>query len=331
MRVALLSLASAVAASPMANYLSTMESRAATLDDNSMNNFRFYAQHAAAAYCNAVGPSPGAAVTCGDECDDVMRNGATILGTFQGSNTGIASYVAVDKVRREIVFATRGSNNIRNFVTDVLFLRRDCDFAAGCQVHSGFADAWGEIAVAATAAIKEGLQAHPGYRLVVTGHSLGGAVAALGGAYLRRAGFAADVYTFGAPRVGNDVFSTFSGAQPGGGLFRMTHTDDPVPRLPPMIFGYRHGGTEYWLSNGGALQNTYQATDVKICPGIASIECNAGTFGFDILAHLHYLTDTSDCAPLGIRWKREDGPSDEELKQRLTKWSQQDQALVSGK
>jgi hypothetical protein len=36
---------------------------------------------------------------------------------------------------------------------------------------------------------------------------------------------------------------------------------------------------------------------------------------------------TSGCSPLTIRWKRDD-PSDEELKQRLNEWSQQDQQLV---
>ncbi|OAA56394.1 lipase precursor [Cordyceps fumosorosea ARSEF 2679] len=331
MRVALLSLATAVAASPMADYLSSMEPRAAAMNDGMMNNFRFYAQHAAAAYCNAVGPSPGDSVACGGECDDVMRNGATIIDTFSGRKTGIAGYVSVDDTRREVVFSTRGSNNIRNFITDVLFLKRDCDFAPGCKMHIGFSDSWNEISAAATSAIKEGLAANPGYKLVVTGHSLGGAVAALGGAYLRRAGIPADVYTFGAPRVGNDAFANFANAQAGGLLLRMTHTDDPVPRLPPMIFGYRHGGAEYWLSNGGAMQNRYQTADVKVCTGIASVACNAGTFGFDILAHLHYLTDTADCAPVGIRWKRDDDePSDDELKKRLTNWSEQDQALVNG-
>ncbi|KAJ3499187.1 hypothetical protein NLG97_g543 [Lecanicillium saksenae] len=327
MRFSILSLATAVAASPMANYISSLESRAA-VDTNLMNNFKFYAQHAAAGYCNAEGPSPGDKVHCGGECDDVMRNGATIIDTFQGSKTGIAGYVSVDDKRREIVFSTRGSHNIRNFITDILFLKRDCDFTSGCKMHSGFSDSWNEIADAATSAIKEGLQANPTYKLVITGHSLGGAVASLGGAYLRRAGFKSDIYTFGAPRVGNDVFANFANSQ-AGGFFRMTHIDDPVPRLPPMIFSYRHSGPEYWLSNGGPMQDKYQPSDVKVCQGIAPVACNAGTLGFDILAHLHYLTDTSDCAPIAIKWKRDD-PSDDELKKRLTDWSQQDQAMVNG-
>lgn len=299
------------------------------VDTNLMNNFKFYAQHAAAAYCNAEGPAPGDSVSCGGECDAVMSDGATIVDNFQGSSTGIAGYVSVDDTRREIVFSTRGSHNIRNFITDVLFAKRDCsEFTSGCKMHKGFSDSWNEIKDAATSAIKEAQSANPGYKLVITGHSLGGAVAALGGAYLRKAGIACDIYTFGAPRVGNDVFANFADGQ-SGGLFRMTHIDDPVPRLPPMIFSYRHSGPEYWLSNGGAMQDKYQPSDVKVCPGIAPIGCNAGTFGFDILAHLHYLTDTSDCAPVAIKWKRGESPSDDELKVRFTDWSKKDQALVS--
>lgn len=299
------------------------------MNNQVMDSFKFYAQHAAAAYCNAEGTAPGDRISCGGECDDVMRNGATIIDSFMGSQTGIAGYVSVDDARREIVFSARGSHNVRNFIADILFKKRDCDFTSGCKIHTGFADSWNEIANAATSAIKEGLQANPGYKVVITGHSLGGAVASLAGANLRRAGMKMDIYTFGAPRAGNDAFANFANSQPGG-LFRMTHIDDPVPRLPPMIFGYRHSGSEYWLSNGGAMQNRYQVSDVKVCPGIANTHCNAGTFGFDILAHLHYLGDTSDCAPFFIKWKRDDGNNDEELKKRLTDWSHQDQAMVAG-
>ncbi|KAM3438343.1 hypothetical protein NHJ13734_004216 [Beauveria thailandica] len=327
MRVALFSLVAAAAASPIANDGTLLESR--SIDNNFMNNFKFYAQHAAAAYCNAEGRSPGNAISCaGGECNDVMRNSATIINTFQGANTGIAGYVSVDRTRREIVFAARGSNNLRNFITNLVFTQRDCDFAPGCKVHDGFASAWDEISGAATAAIRSGLQANPGYRLVITGHSLGGAIGTLAGAYLRRSGYQASIYTFGAPRIGNEVFANFASRQRGG-LYRMTHIDDPVPRLPPMIFGYRHGGTEYWLSNGEAEQINYQGTDVKVCPGIDSVGCNAGTVGFDLPAHLHYLTKTAGCAPPATKWKRDPEPSDEELEERFTKWSKQDQELVN--
>ncbi|XWW93385.1 hypothetical protein V2A60_001318 [Cordyceps javanica] len=328
MRVALISLAAAVAASPMGNNLTLLESR--SVDSNLMNDFRFYAQHAAAAYCNSEGPLPGSFVTCGGgECNEVMRNRVTVIRTLQGSGTGIAGYVSVDKTRQEVVFSARGSHNVRNFITDLSFTQRDCNFAPGCKVHSGFADSWDEISAAATSAIAEGLRANPNYKLVITGHSLGGAVATLAGAYLRRSGFRAAIYTFGTPRVGNDVFANFSNRQRGG-LFRITHIDDPVPRLPPMIFSYRHSGTEYWLSNGEASQTEYRPADVKVCRGIDTVACNAGTVGFNLPAHLFYLGGISDCTTLAIDWRRDANPSDRELEARLTKWSQQDQELVNG-
>lgn len=54
------------------------------------------------------------------------------------------------------------------------------------------------------------LQAHPGCRLYITGHSLGGAVATLAAARLADMGVAPEqlkVITFGAPAVGNEAFA----------------------------------------------------------------------------------------------------------------------------
>ncbi|KAK3185719.1 hypothetical protein K4F52_005584 [Lecanicillium sp. MT-2017a] len=324
--VAILSVAALVVGSPLSPYADALDKRQG-VGTTDFGNFKFYSQHAAAAYCNSEDTRPGDSVACSGECDDVQRNGASIIDIFSGSRTGIAGYASVDDARREIVVSIRGSNNIRNFITDIIFKMKDCSLTRGCKVHTGFADAWDEIAHTATSAIHEGLTANPSYKVVITGHSLGGAVAHLGAAYLRQAGYACDVYTYGSPRVGNDKFANFATSQPGK-MFRVTHEADPVPRLPPIIFGYRHTSPEYWLTSRGSSSIDYLPGDIRICNGIANILCNAGTFGLDIIAHLHYMGDTTGCAPFPLRWKRDD-PSDEELKQRLNDWSQQDQDLVN--
>lgn len=199
---------------------------------------------------------------------------------------------------------------------------------AGCKVHTGFAAAWEEIRANTYSAIKEGLQANPNYRVIITGHSLGGAVAILGGAYLRRDGYKVDVFSFGAPRVGNDAFANFASGQKGNSV-RITHTVDPVPRLPPIIFGFRHTTPEIWLSAGSSSNTNFKLNELKVCPGIANTKCNAGTFGLDIIAHLHYMSETSACAPFPLKWKRDEGPSNEELERRLNDWSKQDQDYKS--
>lgn len=245
-----------------------------------------------------------------------------------GGWTGIGGYVAVDHARREIVLSIRGSNNIRNFVTDIIFAFQNCDLVDKCRVHSGFAASWDEIANDATRAMKTARDANPDYKFIVTGHSLGGAVATLAAAYLRRSGFVADAYTFGAPRVGNDHFANFMTSLPGG-QWRVTHRDDPVPRLPPIFLGYRHVSPEHWLANGQPSQTDYPIRDIEVCPGIANTACNAGTFGFNIISHLFYLINTAACAPFPLNWKRDEQDiSNQELEQRLNEWSQKDQDFV---
>lgn len=148
-------------------------------------------------------------------------------------------------------------------------------------------------------AVKSGVaaakKANPSYPVVATGHSLGGAVATLAAAYLRAAGTPVDLYTYGSPRVGNDAFANFVSGQAGLET-RVTHLDDPVPRLPPLLFSYRHTSPEYWLSDGGATTTAYSVSDVKVCAGSANTDCNAGTGGLDIVAHLYYLGPISGCS-----------------------------------
>ena len=197
-----------------------------------------------------------------------------------------------------------------------------------CKIHTGFAKGWQEVADAATRGVNAALDANKGYKVAITGHSLGGAIATLAGAYLRRTGLDADVYTYGSPRVGNDRFAEYMTGQPGT-QWRVTHRDDPVPRLPPIITGYRHISPEYWLSGGSSTQTEYALNDIKTCDGIANVRCNAGTFGFNVVSHLFYLGRTAGCAPFPIKWKRDEQDiSNEELEQRLNDWSQKDQDFV---
>ena len=67
-------------------------------------------------------------------------------------------------------------------------------------------------------------------RLLLTGHSLGGAVATIVGQRLIDFGFAPDrlqVITFGAPAVGNTPFAQMYGDRLD--LIRVTNSEDPVP------------------------------------------------------------------------------------------------------
>ncbi|KAM4066472.1 lipase (class 3) domain-containing protein [Hirsutella rhossiliensis] len=304
------------------NQAGNVERRALALQQD-LVNLNYYSQHAAAAYCNAE-KTPRQFIQCNGACPAVESSRATVFASFTGTLTGVAGYVAVDRYRREIVLSIRGTHSIRNFITDLVFTWEDCVYSSGCKVHSGFANAWSDISNAAGNAVAAASRSNPGFRIIATGHSLGGAVATIATAHLERRGFVVDCYTYGSPRVGNEQFVGFMGRQRGR-HWRVTHLDDPVPRLPPMSMGYRHVSPEYWLANGGAEQDSYGLEDVLMCYGSVNANCNGNTLGFNLGSHLHYFRQIAACAPASFQWRRSnDQVSAEELEQRLTAWSQMD-------
>ncbi|ROW06221.1 hypothetical protein VMCG_04595 [Cytospora schulzeri] len=304
---------------------------------------QYYVQYAASAYCNGE-DTVGALVTCEDGCPDVMANGATVVGTVPNTTAlNLEGYVAVDTVREEIVVAFRGSSSVRNWMADLDFILVPCDYTEGCWIHDGFKDSWDEVSEYAFDLVKEAYASYPDYTLVVTGHSLGAAVGTLAAVELRNLGYACDLYTYGSPRVGNLAFVEFVTSQ-AGAEYRVTHYDDPVPRLPPIwLFGYFHTSPEFWLASGPDTNVDYSISGIDTCLGYANTSCNAGTDGFDSTAHTYYFQymgcDSQDDST-EISFKKrddfEDGRllqardncSDAELEQRLNMYTSQDVAYV---
>ena len=67
------------------------------------------------------------------------------------------------------------------------------------KVHLGFLDAYNAVALDVLRIVQDQLVAHPSYRIIITGHSLGGAVAALGAISIKSAlpGVPLKLFTFG--------------------------------------------------------------------------------------------------------------------------------------
>ncbi|XP_039803524.1 triacylglycerol lipase OBL1-like [Panicum virgatum] len=100
--------------------------------------------------------------------------------------------------------------------------------------------------------VKEQLGKHPSATLVVTGHSLGGALAGIFPALLALHGEQdvldrlLAVVTYGQPRVGDRVFSDFLRARLRVEMLRVVYRYDVVPRVPfdaPPVAAFAHGGT----------------------------------------------------------------------------------------
>lgn len=107
-------------------------------------------------------------------------------------------------------------------------------------VHAGFAKAcdqvWSSVQQTLDIWVEEYDMAD---KVIFTGHSLGGAIAVVCAA---RSKYVADVYTYGQPRVGNKKYTKNVKSR----IYRFTHENDLVPRVPPGPF-YLHQGQEYHL------------------------------------------------------------------------------------
>ncbi|KAJ5649215.1 Lipase class 3 [Penicillium longicatenatum] len=257
------------------------------VDTTTYDNLYLFAQYSAAAYCsnNVDTTSTGDSITCSaDNCPQVQSATTKTLYEFDESNDygDTAGFLVVDETNDLIVLSFRGSTDISNWVANLDFVfNDDSGLCTGCDVHSGFWKAWETVADDVTAKIDSAQSTYPGYQLVVTGHSLGGALAALAGTALRNAGYTLDLYTYGQPRVGNDALAEYMTSQ--GSLWRTTHTDDIVPRIPPELFGYAHASPEYWITSADDV--TVTDADIEEVVGVNSNDGNAGESDESISAH----------------------------------------------
>lgn len=143
---------------------------------------------------------------------------------------------------------------------------------------------------------------NPGYATIITGHSLGGALATLAFTDFRANNIPLKTtYTLGAPRIGNPAYADFndklSGASDApsqiGDLVRITHGIDGVPGLPSQAMGFQHPRTEiYEVDVSPGVQS---AGTTYRCFGQEAGDCNRATqVGFINQDHLVYTNVPMD-------------------------------------
>lgn len=160
-----------------------------------------------------------------------------------------------------------------------------------CTVHAGFLTSWRNTRDIILSHLRDAREKHPEYQLVLVGHSLGGAVAALAGLELKLRGWNPTVTTFGEPRIGNTGLAKFIDAvfnldgDKGSvsssrtssrnlSFRRVTHVGDPIPLLPLEEWGYRMHAGEIFITK---QQLSPTLEDVQFCDGDADKHCIAGS------------------------------------------------------
>ncbi|EIN12936.1 alpha/beta-hydrolase [Punctularia strigosozonata HHB-11173 SS5] len=257
-------LSAAVALAAPASVPSSLKERAVkTLSPSKLNAFIPYTQFASAAYCSS---SSVKTWDCGPACDALPGFEVSLTGG-DGDDVQLY-YVGYWPSEDAVVLGHQGTDptKLLSVATDINVIQGSLDSSlfpdlpSGILVHSGFRDAQASTASTVLAQVKSLLSKNSASKVIVVGHSLGGAIAELDSLMLRLnlpSSVSVKAVTFGTPRVGNPAFASFFDKTVDD-FTRIDHAQDPVPIVPGRGLGYSHpSGEIHILSSGTAVS----------CPG----------------------------------------------------------------
>jgi len=221
------------------------------LEDTKVNNFYAYS-----AYCS------GHNLDLNYNCYWCRRipadRGFTLVSSFGNPKNVVAGFVGYERNTKTVVVSFRGTSNTAGWLSDLSFPQVPYKRSGTkAKVHVGFLLAHDSVKDDVDSLVRQGLRFCEGScnRILVVGHSLGGALATLSALELARTipnTPPIDLRTFGSPRVGDPNFVRyFKSAVPIRSSFRIVADRDPVPQTPPrklFFTKWEHVPSEIWLS-----------------------------------------------------------------------------------
>lgn len=171
-------------------------------------------------------------------------------------DTNIFGLMGHDAVTRTAYLSFRGSSDVADWIADFDFLPDSYLPVAGFgQVHAGFQDVYACVRASVAANLAEATRGCE--NILVTGHSLGAALAVLAAPDIARVSLAGPprtieprLTTFGGPRVGlPDFAAAFDAAIEC--CYRVVNFLDIVPLIPPAP--YVQVGAEIAVDSSGAI------------------------------------------------------------------------------
>jgi len=149
-----------------------------------------------------------------------------------------------------VLVAFRGTESLGDWIADLNLASINRPYGT---IHRGFHFAYQDI----RPQVEQALATLGNRQLLLTGHSLGAALATIAAVELSDRFRIAGIYTYGQPRVGTSGFRSFFNQRFGNKLYRFVNDDDIVPRIPP---GYLHVGKLFHFNPQGSLESTLEST-----------------------------------------------------------------------
>lgn len=203
---------------------------------------------------------------------DAMK-GSVLISSIRGKVADLGAYVAYRAGTKQLIVSISGTSNIKQSLQDLRTLHHKHPAGSGCKVHTGFWKMYRGIKPEVISAVKEGLRDREVAELVLTGHSLGGALSyflvidlLLSDGVKLPPGLPLKLAVFGAPRCGNTKLlqlwlglvkeyrakngeesikelsvKAYNDGKPSSHCIKPKMTGRTgVPSLPPKYIGFRH-------------------------------------------------------------------------------------------
>jgi len=203
-------------------------------------------------YCNATSIQRWDCYWCQKVQAPPLKSIFTVTG-----NEDIFGYVF--QMQNTIYVVIRGTvlDSIQNWINNANFVLTPLWSGSTVQVHSGFKKDTGEIYQGILVAIKALLNGCPSCSIMLTGHSLGGAISSILALELDRdlpSTVTFDQITYGSPRTGNPAFVTLHKSIVQNS-YRVVNKKDIVPRLPTHLLNFfNHVPEEVWYGPSGGYK-----------------------------------------------------------------------------
>lgn len=160
----------------------------------------------------------------------------------------------------------RGTQSIRDWIDDFHIRQIDYFLCDECKVHKGFIEAEQAVIRDVIEEVNVLRDKFENYNIVITGHSLGAALATLSAVDLNNLNVSAQLFVFGSPRIFNEEAARYVSENIIPNFVHVSHNKDIVPHLPPLNLNYFHIAHEWYESD--AINNIID------CSGYENSHCS---------------------------------------------------------
>jgi len=248
------------------------------LKRTSLSNLKHYVHYAFAIYCSDK------LVTWTCKSCQALGSNVRYITQVVHSPTGGKAYFAIDDTRQEIVLSFRGAWNLPNVLLAIDFTMTELVPNSDIQVETGFFKIVMSLYHNVAEELKKLTDEYPGYKVIITGHSIGGAQAALTLFLFNFEGIfpyiSFELYTYGAPRIGNREFADYFNSLDIP-VARGVNNADLVPHIGTTDVGYVHHQNEVWIV-GEFVRNCSTTT-------YEDEHCSYSQAKLSASDHLHYF------------------------------------------